>query len=150
MQQIIIGFCLIAIFAGAIALGAPEAQAADPPAVPGQAERSAPPGEEESGVATEIIVYNVRDIIEAAIAVSDPRDPLTHQEVVDQLAKTVTDLVDPESWRDNGGNVGAIRELMGLLIVTQTPENQKKVKDTLTALRAASRMRGGSELLLRP
>src|SRR4051794_34962953 len=37
----------------------------------------------------------------------------------------ITDTVASDTWRDNGGNLGAIREIGGQLVVSQTPENHK-------------------------
>ena len=59
----------------------------------------------------------------------------TRQELVDQITKLVTDTVQSDSWRDNGGNVGSLRELQGQLIVTQTPENQHSLMNLLEQLR---------------
>ena len=46
----------------------------------------------------------------------------TRQELVDSIIKLIQDTVANESWKDNGGTVGSLRELSGQLIVTQTPE----------------------------
>jgi type II secretory pathway component GspD/PulD (secretin)/tetratricopeptide (TPR) repeat protein len=59
----------------------------------------------------------------------------TRQELVDAIIKLVTETVAPDSWRDSGGSVGAIRELQGQLIVTQTPENQGALVSLLEQLR---------------
>jgi general secretion pathway protein D len=59
----------------------------------------------------------------------------TRQELIDEITKLVTDTVAPDSWRDAGGSVGAIRELSGQLIVTQTPENQRQLVNLLEQLR---------------
>lgn len=59
----------------------------------------------------------------------------TRQELVDQITKLITDTVAPDSWRDSGGTVGALKELQGNLIVTQTPENQKALVNLLDQLR---------------
>ncbi|MDB5330413.1 MAG: hypothetical protein JWP03_1564 [Phycisphaerales bacterium] len=59
----------------------------------------------------------------------------TRQELVEQITKLITETVAPDSWRDAGGSVGAVRELQGQLIVTQTPENQHSLVDLLEKLR---------------
>lgn len=59
----------------------------------------------------------------------------TRQELVDSIIKLITDTIAPDSWRDAGGSVGAIKELQGQLIVTQTPENQKALVNLLEQLR---------------
>src|SRR5206468_9336763 len=60
---------------------------------------------------------------------------LTRQELVDQIVKLSEETVDPNSWRDNGGQVGAIKELSGQLIVTQTADNQRQLINLLEQLR---------------
>jgi type II secretory pathway component GspD/PulD (secretin) len=59
----------------------------------------------------------------------------TRQELVDAITKLITETVAPDSWRDSGGSVGALRELQGQLIVTQTPENQRALVSLLEQLR---------------
>jgi general secretion pathway protein D len=60
---------------------------------------------------------------------------MTRQERVDAIVKLIQETVDPNSWRDNGGQVGAIKELSGQLIVTQTPDNQRSLINLLEQLR---------------
>ena len=57
------------------------------------------------------------------------------EERVEQIVTLVKETVDPQSWRDNGGTVGAVRELQGQLIVTQTAENHRQVAVLLDQLR---------------
>jgi len=55
-----------------------------------------------------------------------------------QLVADILDAVrtiDPTSWIANGGADASIRELNGSAIVTQTPENHKKVQDLFAQLR---------------
>jgi general secretion pathway protein D len=59
----------------------------------------------------------------------------TRQELVDSIIKLIQDTVASESWKDNGGTVGSLRELSGQLIVTQTPENQHQLVKLLEQLR---------------
>jgi len=61
----------------------------------------------------------------------------TKQEMVDQITKLISETVAPESWREAGGTTGALRELQGQLIVTQTPENQQQLSNLLEKLREA-------------
>ena len=60
----------------------------------------------------------------------------TRQGNVDLLTRLILACVDPNSWRDNGGQIGAIKELGGLLLVTQLPAAQKQVESLLKNLRA--------------
>jgi len=57
--------------------------------------------------------------------------------LADQMLKLVTDTVAHESWRDNGGSIGAIRIIYGQMVVSQTAENQAMIADLLTQLREA-------------
>lgn len=60
---------------------------------------------------------------------------MTRQERVDAITKLIEETVDPNSWRDSGGQVGAVKELSGQLIVTQTNENQTALVSLLEKLR---------------
>jgi hypothetical protein len=55
----------------------------------------------------------------------------THEELSAQLTKSIMDLIDSDTWRDNGGNQGSMHELNGLLIVSQTEAAQKQIADFL-------------------
>jgi general secretion pathway protein D len=59
----------------------------------------------------------------------------TRQDLVDSIVKLIEDTVSTETWKDNGGTVGSLRELSGQLIVTQTPENQRNLVKLLEQLR---------------
>jgi type II secretory pathway component GspD/PulD (secretin)/tetratricopeptide (TPR) repeat protein len=53
--------------------------------------------------------------------------------------RKITDLIQttisPESWRENGGDVGSLSELSGTLVVKQTPKNHREIQGLLTKLR---------------
>jgi hypothetical protein len=97
---------------------------------------------------TRLAGYNIRDLIETMIKNrrSDParEAPLTHQEAVDRLMKALVDTIDPDSWRDNGGDIGSIEEIMGVLVIQQTAENQDAIRKMLDDLRKANGTRRGS------
>ena len=59
----------------------------------------------------------------------------TREELVESITKLIEDTVATDSWKDNGGSVGALRELQGQLIVTQTPENHRQLVNLLEQLR---------------
>jgi type II secretory pathway component GspD/PulD (secretin) len=59
----------------------------------------------------------------------------TRQELVEAIIKLIQDTVASDTWKDNGGNIGSVRELGGQLIVTQTPENQRALVKLLDQLR---------------
>jgi len=62
-----------------------------------------------------------------------PLDRITHfdrrssQERTDALVKFIEQSVDRTSWRDQGGELGAMRAIKGQLIITQTPENHVEI-----------------------
>jgi Flp pilus assembly secretin CpaC len=57
--------------------------------------------------------------------------------LMDAVVKLITDNVASDTWKTNGGTVGAISDLMGSgqIVVTQTPDNQRKVLDLLDKIR---------------
>ncbi len=57
------------------------------------------------------------------------------QDLVNALVDTIKSTVAPDTWRDNGGSIGSIRELNGQLIVNQTVDNQLAVYGLLQQLR---------------
>lgn len=54
------------------------------------------------------------------------------------LIKLLTDTVSPDTWRDNGGNVGTIQSLGHRLVITQTDVNHDRIAQLLEDLRKAS------------
>ena len=54
---------------------------------------------------------------------------------ITKLVAVVQDTVDPQSWRDHGGDTGAIQELNGSLIITTTPANHREIAGLLSKLR---------------
>jgi beta-lactamase regulating signal transducer with metallopeptidase domain len=63
--------------------------------------------------------------------------PPTREELVKSLIKLIEDTVATPTWQDRGGSAGALRELQGQLIITQTPENHAQIHVLLEQLRAA-------------
>jgi hypothetical protein len=59
----------------------------------------------------------------------------SRQENIDMIFRLIEECVDADTWRDNGGQIGNLKELGGLLVVTQLPENQKQVEAVLRNLR---------------
>jgi hypothetical protein len=55
----------------------------------------------------------------------------SNAEIVESIVKCITDIVSPESWRDAGGTVGSIREVGGIVVIAETPENLAAVADLL-------------------
>ncbi len=55
--------------------------------------------------------------------------------MVHEITSLIENTVDRNSWVDNGGSVGTVRELNGQLVVNQTPNNQTKIAALLQKLR---------------
>lgn len=106
-------------------------------------------------------IYDVRDLIDKFCAESrlpssttqpasnatsgggsHANTALTFEDVSQDLAHLIQDIVATDSWKDNGGNVGSIRELAGRLIITQTPTNHRKIVNLLRILRSGGSKEG--------
>ncbi|MDP7636540.1 MAG: hypothetical protein QF577_03205 [Phycisphaerae bacterium] len=61
----------------------------------------------------------------------------TRKELIEAIKGLIKETIDPVSWRDAGGEVGAIRELHGQLVVTQTAENHQALSELIGQLREA-------------
>src|SRR5690606_25926061 len=59
----------------------------------------------------------------------------SREELVEDIIELIQETVATDSWRDNGGSIGAIQELNGQLVVTQTGENMREVISLLSKLR---------------
>jgi len=65
----------------------------------------------------------------------DTQSAQLRQERIDELKQLIQDTIDPESWRDAGGNIGSIANLENQLVITQTVNAHKQISDLLRALR---------------
>ena len=70
--------------------------------------------------------YNIRDIL----ATYRNRD-----EAIEHLTRTMTSIIEPDSWRDAGGTLGSVRELQGMLIVTHSERVHVLIKAFLDSWR---------------
>lgn len=61
----------------------------------------------------------------------------TRAELVTNILDMIRSTISPDTWRENGGVVGSIREFGGQMIVTQTPENHRALMNLLAQLREA-------------
>src|SRR5688572_30643558 len=84
--------------------------------------------------AIETRVYRIDDLIIAIasneitivkdLPTTQPNEevwPPSKGEIVDGIIDLIQDTVDSDNWKDNGGSNGSIREMGGLLIVSNTP-----------------------------
>jgi hypothetical protein len=63
------------------------------------------------------------------------REALSKAEIVDAIIKLIEDTVYSDGWKDNGGSIGSIRELGGILIVQNTPAALDTIESLLDDLR---------------
>ena len=97
---------------------------------------------------TDIPTVDLQQIYDAATARNNRADPFAakvadnHEQGLTprhERVRKITDLiqttVSPESWRDNGGDVGSLNELSGILVVKQTPKNHREIQGLLSKLR---------------
>jgi len=68
-------------------------------------------------------------------------DPIELANRVKDIKNYVTDNVDTATWKDNGGDLGEISldERKHVLIVTQMPDSQRKVRSVLDSLRESQK-----------
>ncbi|MFA6045827.1 MAG: hypothetical protein WC718_12660, partial [Phycisphaerales bacterium] len=52
------------------------------------------------------------------------------------IIQIITNNVDSQGWRENGGDTGFIQQLQGSLIITNTPANHRVIQGLLSQLRA--------------
>lgn len=89
--------------------------------------------EEDAASDTETQFYDVSDLL-----LSSAGDALTGKERterVDSLISVIQDTAARDSWRDNGGSVGSVREFNNKLIISQTTRAHQQIQDLLTRLR---------------
>lgn len=67
-----------------------------------------------------------------------PSSRPARQERVDEVVQLLKETIAPETWRENGGTIGAVREIGGQLIITQTQENHGHIGSLLGQLRQDS------------
>jgi hypothetical protein len=82
--------------------------------------------------------YDLRDWfagVEAAAGKDGRHAEWTHQTFAAMLTAVLTTNIDRDSWTDRGGKVGRVYEVGGYAFITQTNENQERIRRFLDALR---------------
>lgn len=69
----------------------------------------------------------------------------TQEELTDELVRLLTEQIDPDNWRENGGSVGFVSRYKGNLLITQTPKNHRSIGALLRRLREIRAMQVNSE-----
>jgi len=69
----------------------------------------------------------------------EPRETAVTEEQIKQEANELIALIRktiaPDSWRENGGDIGSMTEINGQLVITQTPSGHARVGGLLSRLR---------------
>lgn len=65
----------------------------------------------------------------------EEEDRIPLQDRIDRILEIITQNVDFDGWRENGGDTGYIQELNGNLIITNTARNHREVAGLLSKLR---------------
>jgi hypothetical protein len=108
--------------------------------------------------ATDTRVYDVRDLVDTFLEFRRPSpttEPASMQssgangtnvwpqnaqataaEAVQALANLIEDSVAKDTWKDNGGNIGALHEFAGRLVIIQSPAAHRQIAALLRTLRA--------------
>ena len=79
-------------------------------------------------------IYDIRPLIQALVRLA-PDQPPSRNEAAQAIVDLIEAIVEPETWKDNGGNE-SIREFLGMLVVIQTPANQQKLQTLLDELQS--------------
>ncbi len=66
--------------------------------------------------------------------VEDSEQP-TEEELLDKIIEIIQNNIDPNGWRENGGDTGDITDLNRNLIITNTARNHQKIAALLSQLR---------------
>ena len=66
---------------------------------------------------------------------SQNQNTQTREELVDQITSLIRETIGVGTWKEDGGQLGSLRELGGQLIVTQTPEIHRQITSLLQKLR---------------
>jgi|GEM_PF-286153 len=77
-----------------------------------------------------VMVYDVREIIDR---LSGERDLDAH-DATQTLMAVLRESIAADTWRDNGGTIGAIREIGGYFVINQTRDNHRAIFQLLRRL----------------
>ena len=64
-----------------------------------------------------------------------PASRPSRDQVVEDFVGLIQDTIDSDTWKENGGSFGSIRELSGQVIITQTADAHKRIASLIQQLR---------------
>ena len=74
-------------------------------------------------------VYDIRDLLQGSVDDDDGEEPVVSQgELCEEIQRLIRECVAPWSWKQGGTGEASMAMLSGQLIVSQTPENHKRIK----------------------
>ena len=88
---------------------------------------------EDLAANTTVRVYSVAKLLKQMPSTlpSSATEEVLRNNKAEQLVQLIRETVAPDSWRDAGGPVGAIREINGRLVITQTEANHALITKLL-------------------
>lgn len=88
---------------------------------------------EDLNLHTQSVIYDVRDLASTGNLSSSQEDECF--ELAGKLVNIVVNMIDPTSWRVNGGTVGTVDSLNGQLVICQTFATHSRIAEFLADLR---------------
>lgn len=85
-----------------------------------------------------VVISTVEDLANLTVTRIYEDADLAGRPDADNLQSLVSAVVDPTSWRENGGQVGVVRQFQDKLLVIQTVQNHAEIERLLAFLRAKS------------
>jgi hypothetical protein len=87
-----------------------------------------------------VLVVSTREVLNAHVVTGVYRLPATVASAADRemFAQRLLATVDPDSWRDNGGQYGSLRFYGSLAVVRQSPRDHRAVADWIASYKASS------------
>jgi beta-lactamase regulating signal transducer with metallopeptidase domain len=90
--------------------------------------------EEDVSMHVKTVLYDVSDLIVAPDGKLFSTDEAREKKVSD-LVRLIQDSISSETWKDNGGTIGYIREFNNKLVIVQSTENHRQIALLLARLR---------------
>jgi hypothetical protein len=88
-------------------------------------------------------VYDVRDLLDSNVKwrskVQRPNPGYLYSEVAADFTKLLTEMIETETWKENGGMIGSLREIDGRLVVKTSRHVQDEIVRLLPDLRHPAR-----------
>jgi hypothetical protein len=90
---------------------------------------------EDLARSTIVVTYGVRDLMGYSTVHSLNGESIVVLGDMERLIYVIQSMIDPESWREAGGNVGGISSYGEMIIVVQTRAAHAQIWELLNAMR---------------